>query len=82
MSPSQKWLGVGCAVAVLCIWSSFILIARSSAKHTLTPFDIAFVRFLFSGLAVLPLLLFLRDKKEPQAQAAATREDRVEVHYE
>ena len=58
MSPSQKWLGVGCAVAVLCIWSSFILIARSSAKHTLTPFDIAFVRFLFSGLAVLPLLLW------------------------
>lgn len=58
MSPSQKWLGVGCAVAVLCIWSSFILIARSSAKHTLTPFDIAFVRFLFSGMAVLPLLLW------------------------
>ena len=58
MSPSQKWLGVGCAVAVLCIWSSFILIARSSAKHTLTPFDLAFVRFLFSGLAVLPLLLW------------------------
>lgn len=58
MSPSQKWLGVGCAVAVLCIWSSFILIARSSAKHTLTPFDIAFLRFLFSGLAVLPLLLW------------------------
>lgn len=58
MSPSQKWLGVGCAVAVLCIWSSFILIARSSAKHTLTPFDIAFVRFLFSGLAVMPLLLW------------------------
>lgn len=58
MSPSQKWLGVGCAVAVLGIWSSFILIARTSAKHTLTPLDIAFVRFLFSGLMVLPLLLW------------------------
>ena len=56
MSPSQKWLGVGCAVAVLCIWSSFILIARSSARHTLTPFDLAFVRFVFSGLLILPLL--------------------------
>jgi drug/metabolite transporter (DMT)-like permease len=58
MTPGQKWLGIGCALAVLCIWSSFILIARSSAKHTLTAFDIAFVRFLFSGLAVLPFLVW------------------------
>jgi drug/metabolite transporter (DMT)-like permease len=56
MTPGQKWLGIGCALAVLCIWSSFILIARSSAKHTLTAFDIAFVRFVFSGVLVLPLL--------------------------
>ena len=47
-----------CALAVLCIWSSFILIARSSAKHTLTAFDIAFLRFLFSGAGVLPLIVW------------------------
>jgi drug/metabolite transporter (DMT)-like permease len=56
MTPRQKWLGIGCALAVLCIWSSFILIARTSAKHTLTAFDIAFVRFVFAGVLVLPLL--------------------------
>ena len=56
MTPGQKWLGIGCALAVLCIWSSFILIARASAQHTLTAFDIAFLRFLFSGVMVLPLL--------------------------
>ena len=56
MSRSQKWLGAGCAVALLCIWSAFVLIARTSAKHTLAAFDIAFMRFLFSSLAILPLL--------------------------
>lgn len=56
MTPRQKWLGGLCALAVLCIWSSFILIARSSAKLSLTAFDIAFLRFLFSGVAVLPLV--------------------------
>ena len=40
------WLASGCALAVLCIWSSFILIARASAQHALTAFDIAFLRFL------------------------------------
>lgn len=51
------WVGVACAVGVLLIWTSFILIARVSAKGHLSPFDIAFVRFVFSGLVVLPLLL-------------------------
>jgi len=34
---------------------------------------------VFLSLAALPLLLFLRDKKQPQA---AAREERVEVHYD
>ncbi len=51
------WVGVACAIGVLLIWTSFILIARVSAKGHLSPFDIAFLRFGFSGLVVLPLLL-------------------------
>jgi drug/metabolite transporter (DMT)-like permease len=61
-SPSQRrtlWIGIGCAVGVLVIWTSFILIARVSAKGHLSPFDIAFVRFAFSGLIALPVV-FLR----------------------
>lgn len=44
-----------CALAVLLIWISFILVARGSARASLTPFDIAWLRFTFSGLVVLPL---------------------------
>lgn len=44
-----------CALAVLLIWISFILVARGSARATLTPFDIAWLRFTFSGIVVLPL---------------------------
>src|SRR6185369_7721742 len=51
------WVGVCCAITVLLIWTSFILIARVSAKGHLSPFDIAFVRFVFSGLIVLPVVL-------------------------
>ena len=52
------WIGVVCAAGVLAIWTSFILIARVSAKGHLSPFDISFVRFVFSGLLALPVLLW------------------------
>ncbi len=42
-------------MAVLAIWTSFIVVARSSAQHALTPFDIAFLRFVFSGVVALPI---------------------------
>ena len=50
------WIGAGCAAAVLLIWTSFILVARFSATRSLSPFDIAWLRFAFSGLLVLPVL--------------------------
>lgn len=49
-----------CAVAVLFIWISFILVARGSARATLMPFDIAWLRFAFSGLVVLPIAWHFR----------------------
>lgn len=58
-SPGRRrafWIGAGCAATVLLIWTSFILIARVSAKGSLNPFDIAFVRFAFSGLVALPIV--------------------------
>lgn len=59
--PSTRrdlWVGVGCAIGVLAIWTSFILIARFSATRHLSPFDIAFLRFAFSGLLVLPFVVW------------------------
>jgi len=59
MTPRAQrtfWIGAGCAIGVLLIWTSFILIARLSSKGHLSPFDIAFLRFAFSGVVVLPFL--------------------------
>ena len=39
-----RWIGAACALAVLAIWTSFILVARLSARHTLTAFGIAFLQ--------------------------------------
>lgn len=74
---ARRRLGAVCALAVLLIWTSFILIARASAAHNLLPLDIAFMRLLFGGLLVLPLLLFRRARGRavlggmPLAQVAA-----------
>lgn len=52
------WIGAGCAATVLLIWTSFILVARSSASRSLGPLDIAWLRFAFSGLVALPWLVW------------------------
>jgi drug/metabolite transporter (DMT)-like permease len=56
LTRRDLWVGGLCALAVLVIWTSFILVARSSADRTLTSFDIAWLRFVFSGVLVLPWL--------------------------
>jgi drug/metabolite transporter (DMT)-like permease len=63
--PSRRaiWIGVACALAVIAIWTSFILVARASAARTLLPFDIAWLRFAFAGAVALPVLLW----RGPQA---------------
>jgi drug/metabolite transporter (DMT)-like permease len=66
LTRRDLWTGGLCALAVLAIWTSFILVARSSAARTLTPFDIAWLRFAFSGLLVLPLVWW----RWPQLRAA------------
>ncbi|MBL8339928.1 MAG: DMT family transporter [Rubrivivax sp.] len=53
--PAGRGLARLCVAVVLCIWVSFILVARGSARGTLTPWDIAWLRFMFSGAVVLPL---------------------------
>ena len=56
--PSRRaqWLGGLCALTVVALWTAFILIARASAAHSLSPFDIIWLRFVFSGAVVLPLM--------------------------
>jgi apolipoprotein N-acyltransferase len=50
--PSRRalWVSLGCAAAVLVIWTSFIIVACFSAARSLLPLGIAWLRFAFSGV--------------------------------
>ena len=52
--PSPQTIGAGAAVITVLIWASFIVVARASAQHTLTAFDIAFCRVVGAGMVLLP----------------------------
>lgn len=51
---SPKAVGILAAVVTILIWSSFIVIARASAKGSLLPLDMVFLRFLGAALVLLP----------------------------
>ena len=47
-------MGIAAAIITVAIWTAFIVIARASAARTLTPFDIAFVRFIGAAVVLVP----------------------------
>lgn len=51
---SPKAVGVLAAVVTILIWSSFIVIARASAKGSLLPLDMVFLRFVGAAIVLLP----------------------------
>ena len=51
---SPKAVGILAAVVTILIWSSFIVIARASAKGSLLPLDMVFLRFVGAGVVLLP----------------------------
>ncbi|WP_345541935.1 DMT family transporter [Variovorax defluvii] len=51
---SPRAIGIGAAVVTVLVWTAFIVIARASAAHSLTPFDIAFTRIFGAGLVLVP----------------------------
>lgn len=64
---SPRTVGIGAAVITVAIWTAFIVIARASAKGSLTPFDIALARVVGASLVLLPLGAWLvrRDRATP-----------------
>jgi drug/metabolite transporter (DMT)-like permease len=54
MRFSPRAIGLAAAAVTVIVWTSFIVIARASAQHTLNPFDLAFVRFVGAGVVLLP----------------------------
>ncbi len=64
---SPRTVGIGAAVVTVAIWTAFIVIARASAKGSLSPYDIALARIIGASLVLLPLGAWLvqRDRALP-----------------
>jgi drug/metabolite transporter (DMT)-like permease len=53
----DRRLGIGCALLSVLLFSSFTLVSRLGFSSSLTPADIAALRFGIGGLLLLPVLL-------------------------
>lgn len=53
---AQYLRGAACGLAAVGIWSGWIVVARLGLRSSLTPWDIAALRFGVAGLAMLPLV--------------------------
>lgn len=58
MTPQRRefWIGIGCAAAILSIWTGFILISRFGARTSFNPPDLLALRVGIAGLVMAPLL--------------------------
>lgn len=54
---TQYLLGAACGVAAVSIWAGWIVIARLGLRSSLTPWDIAALRFGVAGVLTLPIVL-------------------------
>lgn len=55
MKQDAAWIGVAAALVTITIWTAFLLVGRASAKLTLTPLDIAFLRMVGGVCVLAPL---------------------------
>jgi drug/metabolite transporter (DMT)-like permease len=53
---SQYARGAFYGLAAVCIWASFIVVSRLGVKTSLSPWDVAAIRFSVAGLLLLPQL--------------------------
>jgi drug/metabolite transporter (DMT)-like permease len=44
-------------LAAVCIWASFIVVSRLGVRTSLTPWDVAAIRFTVAGILLLPYLM-------------------------
>ena len=44
-------------LAAVCIWASFIVVSRLGVTTSMTPWDVAAIRFTVAGLLLLPCLV-------------------------
>ena len=51
----EALIGVACALAVVVLWTGFVVLSRLATVTSFMPLDLAFVRFAVAGLAILPV---------------------------
>jgi len=54
---SEYARGALCGLAAVCIWAGFIVVSRRGVTTSLTPWDVAAIRFSVGGSLLLPYLL-------------------------
>ena len=54
---SEYFRGAICGLAAVSIWAGFIVVARFGIRASLTPWDIAAIRFSVAGSLLLPYLI-------------------------
>jgi len=57
LAPNAKLVAVACGIAAAACWGVGLVAARRGIAVGLTPMDLAFHRFMWSGLLMLPLAL-------------------------
>jgi drug/metabolite transporter (DMT)-like permease len=71
-SLSPRTVGIAAALITVGIWAAFIVIARASARGSLSPFDIALARITGASLVLLPLGWWLVRRDRAQGTAIAS----------
>ncbi|HQT01247.1 MAG: EamA family transporter [Hydrogenophilales bacterium 16-64-46] len=56
-SRPRLFSGFAAIAAVIVVWSGFNIVSRLGGRSPLTPYDMAAIRFVFSGLVCLPFVL-------------------------
>ena len=69
---SPRTVGIAAALITVGIWAAFIVIARASAKGSLTPLDIALARVIGASCVLLPLGAWLVQRDRALGVAAAS----------
>lgn len=55
--PGETAIGLACAVGVVLLFSSFVIVSRYGLRTELEPTDLAFLRYVVAGLVLLPVFL-------------------------
>ena len=56
-TTSDYTRGAVYGLAAVCIWAGFIVVSRLGVRTSLTPWDVAAIRFAVAGLLLLPYAL-------------------------